>query len=102
MTTVVRPSAIVNGRPMLSSEWMLYKDYDPKCSVEKNYWSWVSRGLIHNIIPSRMQLLPSRHVSAANGHLQVSVMPKPFHCPLTSHVIVIINDLKFKILNVTI
>jgi hypothetical protein len=29
------PAVIVNDRPILSSERMLYKDYDRKCSVEK-------------------------------------------------------------------
>jgi hypothetical protein len=29
------PAAIVNGRPILSSERMLHKDYDQKRSVEK-------------------------------------------------------------------
>jgi hypothetical protein len=29
------PAAIVNYRPILSSERMLYKDYDHRCSIEK-------------------------------------------------------------------
>jgi hypothetical protein len=29
------PAAIVNDRPILSLERILYKDYDRKCSVEK-------------------------------------------------------------------
>jgi hypothetical protein len=29
------PAAIVNDRPILSSERMLHKDYNCKCSVEK-------------------------------------------------------------------
>jgi hypothetical protein len=29
------PAAIVNDRPILSSERMLYKDYDLRCSFEK-------------------------------------------------------------------
>jgi hypothetical protein len=29
----------------LSSERMLHKDYERKCSVGPKYWSWVSRGL---------------------------------------------------------
>jgi hypothetical protein len=29
------PAAIVNDRPILLSERMLHKDYDHKCSVEK-------------------------------------------------------------------
>jgi hypothetical protein len=29
------PAAIVNDRPILSLEMMLYKDYDPRCSIEK-------------------------------------------------------------------
>jgi hypothetical protein len=35
------PAAIVNDRPILSSERMLYKDYDRRCSFEKNkFWPW--------------------------------------------------------------
>jgi hypothetical protein len=30
-----RPASIVNERPILLSERMLYKDYDRKCSSEK-------------------------------------------------------------------
>jgi hypothetical protein len=29
------PAAIVNDRPILSSERMLYKEYDRRCSLEK-------------------------------------------------------------------
>jgi hypothetical protein len=29
------PAAIVNDRPILSSERILYKDYDCRCSFEK-------------------------------------------------------------------
>jgi hypothetical protein len=36
MTALSRPAGIVNDRPILSSERMLRKDYDRKCSVEKN------------------------------------------------------------------
>jgi hypothetical protein len=39
------PAAIVKDRPILSSNRMLRKDYNSECSVEKSYWSWVSRGL---------------------------------------------------------
>jgi hypothetical protein len=35
MTALTRPSAIVKNRPVLSSESMLHKNYDNKCSVEK-------------------------------------------------------------------
>jgi hypothetical protein len=35
MTALARPAAIVNDRPSLSSERMLLKDYDRKCSVGK-------------------------------------------------------------------
>jgi hypothetical protein len=35
MTALARASNIVNDRPILSSERMLYKDYNPKCSVKK-------------------------------------------------------------------
>jgi hypothetical protein len=31
-----RPSIFIRGKANLSSERMLYKDYDRKCSVEKN------------------------------------------------------------------
>jgi hypothetical protein len=32
-------------KPIFSSERMLHKDYYRKSSVEKNLWSWVSRGI---------------------------------------------------------
>jgi hypothetical protein len=32
------PEAIVNDRPILSSERMLFKDYDRNCSIEKKFW----------------------------------------------------------------
>jgi hypothetical protein len=35
MTAVARPAIIVNDRPILSSERMLYKDYERKGSVGK-------------------------------------------------------------------
>jgi hypothetical protein len=35
MTTLAKPAAIVNDRPVLSSERRLRKDYESKCSVEK-------------------------------------------------------------------
>jgi hypothetical protein len=35
MTALARPAAIVNDRPILSSESMLHKDYDRKGSLEK-------------------------------------------------------------------
>jgi hypothetical protein len=39
------PAAIVNDRLILSSERMLHKDYDRRCSIEKKkFWPWVSRG----------------------------------------------------------
>jgi hypothetical protein len=28
------PAAIINDRPILSSEWILYKDYDCRSSIE--------------------------------------------------------------------
>jgi hypothetical protein len=31
------PAAIANDRPILSSEKILYKDYDLRCSTEKRY-----------------------------------------------------------------
>jgi hypothetical protein len=33
------PAAIVNDTPILSSEGMLYKDYDGMCSIEKKILS---------------------------------------------------------------
>jgi hypothetical protein len=38
------PAAIVNDRPILSSERLLYTDYDSRCSIEKKFWSSVLRG----------------------------------------------------------
>jgi hypothetical protein len=38
------PAAIVNDRPILSWEKMLYKVYDRRFSIEKNFLPWVSRG----------------------------------------------------------
>jgi hypothetical protein len=35
MTALARPAAIVNDRPILSSEKMLHKDYISECSVGK-------------------------------------------------------------------
>jgi hypothetical protein len=39
-----QPAAIVNDRPILSSERMLYKDYDRKCSIEKKNVGRESQG----------------------------------------------------------
>jgi hypothetical protein len=40
------PATIVNYTPILSSERMLHKEYNRKCSVGKHkFWSWASRGL---------------------------------------------------------
>jgi hypothetical protein len=33
------PAAIANDIPILSSERMLNKGYNPKCLGEENYWS---------------------------------------------------------------
>jgi hypothetical protein len=33
MTTLARTATIVNERPILSSDRILFKDYDSKCSV---------------------------------------------------------------------
>jgi hypothetical protein len=33
MTALARPATIVNDRPILSSERMIHKDYNRKCSV---------------------------------------------------------------------
>jgi hypothetical protein len=35
MNALTTPAAIVNDRPSLSSERMLYNDYDRRCSIEK-------------------------------------------------------------------
>jgi hypothetical protein len=36
MNALARPAVIVNDRPILSSERVLYKDYGRRCSIEKN------------------------------------------------------------------
>jgi hypothetical protein len=41
-----RTSIFIRDKPIFSSERMLHKDYNRKGSVEKNPWSWVSRGLM--------------------------------------------------------
>jgi hypothetical protein len=38
------PTAIVNDKPILSSERMLYKDYDRRCSIEINNSGRESQG----------------------------------------------------------
>jgi hypothetical protein len=40
------PAAIVNDRPILSSERMLYKDYDRRCSVGKKILAVGLKGLV--------------------------------------------------------
>jgi hypothetical protein len=41
------PAAIINDKPILSSERMLHKDYDCRCSIEKKkIWPWVSWDLV--------------------------------------------------------
>jgi hypothetical protein len=35
LTTLARPAAILNNRPILLSEMMLHKDYESKYSVKK-------------------------------------------------------------------
>jgi hypothetical protein len=39
------PAAIINYSPILSSETMLYKDYDRRCSVEKKILAVRLKGL---------------------------------------------------------
>jgi hypothetical protein len=39
------PAAIVNDIPILSSERMLYKDYDRRCSIEKKILALSLKGL---------------------------------------------------------
>jgi hypothetical protein len=39
------PAANVNDRPILSSERMFYKDYDRRCSIEKNILAVSLKGL---------------------------------------------------------
>jgi hypothetical protein len=41
-----RPAAIVNDRPILSSERMLYKDYDRRCSIDKKNSGRESQGAL--------------------------------------------------------
>jgi hypothetical protein len=38
-----RPSIFIRGKPILSLERMLHKDYDYQGSFEENLWSWISR-----------------------------------------------------------
>jgi hypothetical protein len=40
-----RPAAIVNDRLILSSERMLYKDYDRRCSIEEKNLAMSLKGL---------------------------------------------------------
>jgi hypothetical protein len=44
MIALARPAATVNDRPIFSSERMLNKDYDSKCSVENKIAGRVSQG----------------------------------------------------------
>jgi hypothetical protein len=39
------PAAIVNDIPIISSERMLYKDYDSRCSTEKKILAVSLKGL---------------------------------------------------------
>jgi hypothetical protein len=39
------PAAILNDRPVLSSQRMLYKDYDRRCSIEKKILAVSLKGL---------------------------------------------------------
>jgi hypothetical protein len=39
------PAGIINDRPILSLERMLYKDYDRRCSIEKNILAVSLKGL---------------------------------------------------------
>jgi hypothetical protein len=45
MTALARARAIVNDRPLLSSERMLHKDYDRKGSVENKILAVSLKGL---------------------------------------------------------
>jgi hypothetical protein len=45
MIALARVSSSVNDRPILSSERMLHKDYDSKCSVAKKIMIVGSKGL---------------------------------------------------------
>jgi hypothetical protein len=40
-----RPHTFIRGKPIFSSEWMLHKDYDFKCSVKKKKSGHESQGL---------------------------------------------------------
>jgi hypothetical protein len=44
-TALARPAAIVNYRPVLSSERTLHKDYNSKCSVGKKNDGHESQGV---------------------------------------------------------
>jgi hypothetical protein len=37
MTSLASPAAILNDRPILSSEKVLHEDYNRKCSFEENF-----------------------------------------------------------------
>jgi hypothetical protein len=39
------PAAIANDRPIVSSEKMLFKDYDRRCSIEKKILAVSLKGL---------------------------------------------------------
>jgi hypothetical protein len=40
------PAAIINGRPIFSSERMLHEDCNSKCSVGKKYCVVILKGLV--------------------------------------------------------
>jgi hypothetical protein len=52
------PTAIVNDRPILPSERMLYKDYDHRCSIEEKNSGHESQGARHHS-PHRIIVLPT-------------------------------------------
>jgi hypothetical protein len=45
MNALVRTRAIVNDKPILSSERILYKDYDRRCSIKENILAVSLKGL---------------------------------------------------------
>jgi hypothetical protein len=47
MNTLARAAAIVNDRPVLSSDRMSYKDYVRRCSIEKKNAGSGSQGARH-------------------------------------------------------
>jgi hypothetical protein len=72
-----RSAAIVNYRPILSSERMLYKDYDRRCSIEKKnsgresqgarrqeeLWFWLQESIVLESAEERFRIWDTRNQS---------------------------------------